>query len=188
MKELSLHILDIIQNSIKAKPRKIKLIIQEKEDDNRLTIIVEDDGIGMDKMLLERVCDPFTTTRKTRRVGLGISLLKAAAERCQGDFSISSELGKGTKVIANFQYDHIDRAPLGNIAETIVSVILSLDDIDFIYQHKYNQRMFLLDTREIKRVLGAEVSIVQMEVIQWIKEYVEKGLKNLYGGVEGENH
>ena len=70
----------------------------------------------------------------------------------------------------------------------IVSVILSLDDIDFIYQHEYNQRMFLLDTREIKRVLGAEVSIVQMEVIQWIKEYVEKGLKNLYGGVEGENH
>lgn len=185
MKELSLHILDIIQNSIKAQAKMIKLFIHEDEANNSLTIIVEDDGIGMNKELLARVCDPFTTTRTTRRVGLGISLLKAAAERCQGDFNIYSQLGKGTKVIANFQYDHIDRAPLGNITETIISILLSLDNIGFLYQHRYNQREFLLDTREIKNILGDEVSILQNEVILWIKDYIKENFKKIYGGVKG---
>lgn len=185
MKEISLHILDIVQNSISAKASIIKLIVLESTIENKLIVIIEDDGKGMDKEFLKTVSDPFITTRTTRKVGLGISLLKASAERCQGNFMIDSEIGIGTKVKASFQYDHIDRAPLGNMAETIVSIILSLgENTELIYFHRYNHQEFTFDTREIKKILGNEVSIFQSEVVDWIKDYVKEGLKNLYGGVE----
>lgn len=185
MKEISLHILDIVQNSISAKAKIVRLEVLENTIENKLIVVIEDDGKGMDKEFLKRVTDPFITTRTTRKVGLGISLLKASAERCQGDFTIESEKGIGTKVWASFQYDHIDRAPLGNMAETIVSIILSLgQETELIYFHGYNHKEFTFNTREIKKVLGNEVSIFQSEVVDWIKDYVKEGLKNLYGGVK----
>mgnify|MGYP000906037967 CR=1 FL=1 len=184
MKEISLHILDIVQNSIKAKASLIQLKVLENTFKNQLIITIEDDGKGMDKEFLEKVTSPFITTRTTRKVGLGISLLKAAAERCGGRFQIDSSIGIGTKVEACFQYNHIDRAPLGNMVETLISIILSLgNNTELIYFHSYNDGEFNFDTREIRDILGDKVLITEGEVLDWIRNYMEEGLKKIYGGV-----
>lgn len=179
MKELSLHILDIIQNSISANASLIKVIIQEEDAVDKLSIKITDNGIGMDQEMLEKVTDPFTTTRKSRKVGLGISLFKAAAERCNGIFSIQSIRGEGTIVLATFQRSHIDRAPLGNMAETIATCIHGNEYIEYYYAHTYNKKNFTFDTKEIKKIIG-EVPIISVEVITWIKEYIQEGLNELY--------
>jgi histidine kinase/DNA gyrase B/HSP90-like ATPase len=183
MKELSLHILDIVQNSIDAKAKTVTVKVLEKVKKNILDIIIEDDGIGMEEELLKKVCDPFTTTRNTRKVGLGISLFKAAAEQCNGKFTISSKKGVGTKVEASFQYDHIDRVPLGNMGDTITSIILSLRDTELIYIHFYDDNKFQMETREVKNILGNDIPLHESEVIAWIKNYINEGIMNLYGGV-----
>src|SRR5699024_6349238 len=157
MKEVSLHILDVVQNSIHAHPSLITLKIVENTIKNQLIIIIEDDGIGMDKEMQDKVLNPFFTTRKTRKVGLGLPLLQAAAQACGGDLVITSEKSQGTILQVNFQYDHIDRSPLGNMTDTIISIILSLGEIDLVYSHQYNQNEFVLDTREIRKVLGQNI-------------------------------
>ncbi|AOT72740.1 ATP-binding protein [Geosporobacter ferrireducens] len=179
MKELSLHILDIIQNSISANASLIKIIIEEDDSMDKFSIKITDDGIGMDREMLEKVTDPFITTRKSRRVGLGISLFKAAAERCNGSFSIESVKGEGTTVLAVFQRSHIDRAPLGNMAETIATCIHGNEYIEYYYKHIYNKEIFTFDTKEIKKITG-ELPIIAVEVITWIKDYIQEGLNELY--------
>ncbi|MGV8147317.1 MAG: ATP-binding protein [Alkaliphilus sp.] len=179
MKELSLHILDIIENSIKAEATLIKLKINESTEKNLLTIEIKDNGKGMDKEMLSKVLDPFVTTRTTRRVGLGLSLTKAAANQCDGDLVIDSIENEGTNVVIIFQYDHIDRAPIGNMADTIVSMILSNENINYEYIHKVNDKGFIFNTKEIKESL-AGVSITEVDIIAWVKEFVEEGIENLY--------
>ncbi len=179
MKELSLHILDIIQNSISANASLITIGIEEGDEKDILSIEITDDGIGMDREMLEKVTDPFITSRKSRRVGLGIPLFKAAAERCNGYFSIDSTEGQGTTVLAAFQKSHIDRAPLGNIAESIATCIHGNEKIDYYYKHTYNEEIFIFDTKEIRNVIG-EIPIISIEVITWIKKYIEDGLNELY--------
>ncbi|TCO79998.1 ATP-binding protein [Marinisporobacter balticus] len=178
MKELSLHILDIVQNSITAKATLIKIMIDENEKKNAMTIEIIDNGIGMSKELVQKVTNPFVTTRTTRKVGLGISLFKAAAERCNGKFYIDSALGKGTKIYASFEKNHIDRAPIGNMAETIISMIISNEKIDYLYVHWLNDHKFVVDTREVKKILG-DVPLNNTEVIDWIKHYLIEGLMHL---------
>ena len=113
MKELSLHILDIVQNSVKAKATEIKIDIIESPEKNLLEISIADNGCGMSKDFLERVRDPFATTRTTRKVGMGISLFEAAAQQCGGHLAIDSELGKGTTLYVCFELDNIDRVNIG---------------------------------------------------------------------------
>lgn len=182
MRELSLHILDIVQNSISANASVIHIDIDEDTDKDILYFSIKDDGKGMDRELLKTVSDPFATTRTTRKVGLGISLLKAAAECCDGGIKITSELGKGTEVEAWFQYSHIDRAPLGDMVQTMLTLIVSNPSIDFVYHHRVMEKHFDFDTREIKKVLDG-VGIDTAEVIAWLKEYLTEGIKSLYGGV-----
>ena len=155
MNELSLHILDICQNSIKADATLIKIIINEQAVENLYEILIEDNGCGMNPKTLSGVADPFFTTRTTRKVGLGISLFKMAAEMADGSFSIHSVENHGTSIKAIFTNDHLDRAPLGNIAETISILVLNDADIDIYYEHKYNKYSFIFDTREVKKVLDA---------------------------------
>ena len=183
MKELSLHILDIVQNSISACADFIRIDVAVDIEADLLVFTIEDNGKGMDAQLLKTVSDPFATTRTTRKVGLGISLLKAAAEGCDGGLEISSVQGKGTKVKAWFAYGHIDRAPLGDMVETIVSLVACNPAIDFVYRHSMGEKPFEFDTCEIKKVLG-EVSINNIEVISWIRDYCREGIESLYGGVE----
>ncbi|MCD5415208.1 MAG: ATP-binding protein [Clostridiales bacterium] len=179
MKELSLHILDIIENSISAEATIIKLRIYEDIKDNLLTIEIDDNGKGMSKEMLYKVLDPFVTSRTTRRVGLGLSLTKQAANQCDGDLVIDSKENEGTNVTITFQYDHIDRAPIGDMADTVVSMILTNDNIDYEYLHKVNDKEFIFSTEEIKKLL-AGVSITEVDIIAWVKEYVEEGIENLH--------
>lgn len=181
MKELSLHILDIVQNSIAAKASLITINIVEDLTTDIFSIEVIDNGHGMDKELAERIKDPFITGRKTRKVGLGVPLLYKACTRCQGDLEIQSDKGKGTKVIAWFKHSHIDRAPLGNMVDTIIAIVIGNPEIDLIYNHKINENEFNFDTREIKSVLG-EVPINEPQVISWIKGFLEEGFNSLNGG------
>lgn len=187
MKDLSLHILDLSQNSVAAGASLIEISVIEDTKNDRLTICIEDNGKGMDKDLLEKVKDPFVTTRTTRKIGLGIPLMQAACRRCEGDLSIESQKNVGTKLTATFKRSHIDRAPLGNIAETMLSLILAgcseSSIIDFVYRHVMDQKEFCMDTREIRRMLGSEISLAEPDVLMWIKDYINDGMENLRGGV-----
>ena len=180
MRELSLHILDIAQNSIKAEAECLRIVVIEDLESDKLTIKIKDDGTGMDSETVSRVIDPFYTTRTTRKVGLGIPLFKTSAEQCDGFFDIKSHLGGGTEIIAVFKHSHIDRVPLGNMPDTIVTIINACDHIDLVYTHTYNGLTFTLNTREIKKLLDG-VPISNLDVIKWLREYITEGLNEIMG-------
>lgn len=178
MRELSLHILDIIQNSIAAEADLIKLNITEDHEADQLVIEIIDNGLGMDQATQENVVDPFVTSRTTREVGLGLPLFKEAAEQCAGKFELNSTVGEGTELKAVFQHSHIDRAPLGDIRGTIISFLVSNPDIDLVYHHQVDDEDFIFDTREVKENLG-ELKINSPDVIAWLKEYLTEGLRKI---------
>ncbi len=178
MKELSLHILDIAKNSVKAKADKVRITVEENEEKNLLSIVIEDNGCGMSEEFLKTVKDPFSTTRTTRKVGMGIPLFEAAAVQCGGGLDISSKVGQGTKVDVRFELNNIDRAPLGDMAGTMTTLISGSPDINFIYTHIKNGKTFKLDTSELKEILG-EVPLDVPEVIMWIDGYIKEGLLDL---------
>ncbi len=179
MKELSLHILDIVQNSIAAEGKIVELSVVEDVKGDILSFTVKDDGKGMSPEMVKAVENPFVTGRTTRRVGLGIPLLKNAAENTGGSISIESEVGKGTEISASFTYSSIDRQPLGNMAETMLGLITSYEDVDFVYTHKVNDNEFSLDTRDMKEVLGG-ISFKEPEVLLWLSEYLKENEAALY--------
>lgn len=182
MKELSLHILDIVQNSINAAASLITIIIAEDTSKDTLEISVEDNGQDMNSEIVEKVKDPFYTSRSTRKIGLGIPLFLAASERCGGRLDIKSEPGKGTRVTAYFVHSHIDRAPLGNMWDTLAGLVTCNQDIDFKYIHKYNNKLFEFDTIEIKKLLDG-VPVNSPGVYNWIRDYIKQGINELYGGI-----
>lgn len=151
MEDLSLHILDIVENSITACAKKIEIKIIEEKKKDLLTIEIIDDGKGMDEGALKNVLDPFFTTRKTRKVGLGLPLLAQSAEESGGSIKIESKPGQGTKVKATFGYSHIDRRPLGDIYESLKVLIVANPDINFIYEYQKNDVNYHLDTKGIKK-------------------------------------
>jgi signal transduction histidine kinase len=136
MEDLSLHILDIAENAIRANAKKIMIEISEDESKDRLTVSIEDDGEGMDKETARRVVDPFFTTKNGKRVGLGLALLSQAAQETGGDLRIDSEQGSGTRVTAIFKFSHPDMKPMGNILETMAALIVGNPSIRFIYDYK----------------------------------------------------
>lgn len=178
MKELSLHILDLAENSAAADAKKITISVDENTAENSIEIKIKDDGKGVSAEMLNKMIDPFVTTRTTRRVGMGLSLFKAAAERCEGAFFVSSELGKGTVVTASFQLNHIDRAPVGDMASTIISLIAGYPEIDIVYTHMYDGNEFVFDTCEI-RVELEEIPLNEPTVLQHLKHAINNELNNL---------
>jgi len=148
MEDLSLHILDIAENSISASAKRIEIRINENQAKDLLTIEIKDDGKGMDEQTLQKVLDPFFTTRKTRKVGLGLSLLAQAARESDGKIELSSAPGKGTTVKAVFCLSHLDCKPIGDIHETIRTLLAGHPGIDFLYEHKKNNSLYCFDTRE----------------------------------------
>lgn len=178
MNELSLHILDIVQNSIKANATLVEIIIDENTSNNTFTIIIKDDGLGMNEQTLSSVSDPFFTTRTTRKVGLGVSLFKMACELTEGSFIIESKEYVGTTITAVFTNDHIDRAPLGDIEETLTILILNDKNIDIYYKHIYQSKEYVFDTREIKQVLEG-IPLDNYEIIMWIKNNIKEGIYTL---------
>lgn len=178
MNELSLHILDIVQNSIRANASLVQIIIDEQLKNNIYSIKIHDDGHGMNAKTLSNVSDPFYTSRTTRKVGMGVSLFKMACELTEGGFTIDSEEGIGTTVTATFTNDHIDRAPLGEIEESLCILILNDKDIDILYKHTIENKEFVFDTREVKQVLEG-IPLNNFDVIMWIKNNIKEGINTL---------
>ena len=178
MKELSLHILDIVTNSINAKSSLIKIKIIENTREGFLKIIIKDNGTGIKSDDIDKIQSPFYTTRKVRNVGLGLPFLKLAAESCEGKFNIKSEENEGTEVTAVFKRSHIDRAPLGKIEETILTILNFSEKFDLIYMHEINSSKFCFNTREVKSVLE-EDSIKDPKVLIWIREYIKENIEDI---------
>lgn len=149
MEDMSLHILDVAENSISSSAKRIEIRIDEDPDKDVLTIEIKDDGQGMDEQALQKALDPFFTTRTTRRVGLGLPLLAQAARETDGKIELDSGPGRGTTVRATFGYSHPDRKPMGDILETIRTLVMGHPEIDFLFEHKKNGSVYRFDTREI---------------------------------------
>lgn len=181
MEDLSLHILDIVQNSISAMAKAIRIAMKEDDLNDRLTVVVEDNGRGMDEETVKKVVDPFYTTRATRKVGLGVPLLSAVAEVCGGSLRINSQFGKGTILEVWFPLSHIDRPPLGNMADTIITLIVCNPDVDFIYEHITPRGKFEFDTRLIRREVP-NISLGEQDILDWIRSYLSEGLNEISGG------
>ncbi len=176
MRDLSMHVLDIAQNSIKA-GAKLVMVTFEKDSRGVLTFAVRDDGCGMPRDFLERVTDPFTTTRTTRKVGLGIPMLKQSAEMGGGEFGIESEVGLGTYIHASFDTHNIDCIPLGDICDSLLTlVVLNPEHPEFLFQATSPVSEALFDTRQLRQVLGG-IPLNEPDIIAWMKESIEEEFK-----------
>jgi anti-sigma regulatory factor (Ser/Thr protein kinase) len=176
MQDLSLHILDIAENSINASAKNIDIRIVEDTKKDMLTIEIIDDGKGMNSEFKDKVIDPFTTTRTTRKVGLGIPLLKAASEIAGGRLTIESAPGTGTIVTATFQLSHIDRKPVGSMADTILTLAAGNPEINIRYIHKRNGKEFVFDTKNfLKNSNGSSKNISQ--ALSEMKKYLKENSK-----------
>ena len=169
MKEIALYTLDIAQNSITAQARRLDITLTE--EGKTITLSIRDDGTGMAPELLARVSDPFTTTRTTRSMGLGLPLLRLAAEQT---LSIESALGVGTAVTAVFVASHIDCPPVGDMAGTITLLIQGAPELELHYTHRRGDALARLDTKELRALLGPELSLAEPELILWIRDYLQE--------------
>lgn len=170
MKDLSLFALDIAQNSVTAGCR--TLVLEVWEGDGLLVLTVSDDGCGMSPELLSRVTDPFTTTRTTRKTGMGLPLLRMAAELTGGTLTVESAEGRGTRVTARFYAQHIDCVPLGDMGDTLS--LLLYPEIKLSYTHTTPSGQFHVDTDEMKAMLGPGISPAEPEVALWLQDYVRE--------------
>lgn len=172
MPEISLNILDVAENSVRAGAADIEIAVSVQTAEDMLKVVIKDNGCGMSLKQVQQVQDPFYTTRTTRKVGLGVPFFKLAAESTDGSFRIVSEEGKGTTVEAVFGLSHIDRMPLGDITATIHTLVVFHEDIHFTYTYTYDENRFVLDTDEIRAIVGKDVSFGEQEISNFIKEYL----------------
>ena len=178
MEDLSLHILDIVENSVAAGAKAVGIMVCEEKKHDLLSIEITDNAKGMSKVTLKKATDPFFTTKRTRRVGLGLSLLQQAAKMANGKLFIESKKGEGTTVRVNFQYSHIDRKPLGDIAQTMEILVIGNPSVDFHYEYQRNDLKSILDTRKIKeRLSGTPIS--SPKGIEIIRESLKKTERHL---------
>lgn len=182
MRELSLNVMDVAQNSVRAQASLVRITVSESDKDDRLMISIEDNGCGMTEEQVSQVIDPFFTTRTTRKVGLGVPLFKLSAEQTGGSFDIKSKPGEGTLTEASYIKSHVDMTPLGDINSTVEILIRCNPDIDFVFTRSTDSGSFTLDTRELREVLG-DVSLDTPDVLEWIKQYLEEQTQIILGGV-----
>ncbi len=177
MNELSLYILDLVQNSIRAGAKLVEVVISFDTQKDLLVIEIRDDGCGMDAELLNRVTSPFTTTRTTRKVGLGLPMIKQQCEMTGGEFFIESAPGKGTLLRLSFTASHMDLPPMGDLSGTMVSLITAASqDTDYVLKYSKDKNEFEFDTRQIKETLGNDVPLSTPEVLSWIGDYINEGI------------
>jgi hypothetical protein len=181
MHELSLHVLDLVENSTGAGADRVTVTVEEDPYRDEMRICIEDNGRGMDSAMVSRIRDPFVTTRTTRKVGLGLSLMDMTTRMCDGNLRIESALGVGTTVDATWRLSHLDRPPLGNMAATLKTILIMNPDIHFLYCHTVGERSFILDSGEISKALG-DLPLTQPEVLEWLDGYLKENLSILYGG------
>jgi len=178
MKEIALHIMDIAQNSVRAKATEIGITIEECLAENILSVTITDNGSGMSEEVVKKAVDPFYTSRTTRKVGMGLPLLKMNAEMSGGSLKISSEPGKGTEVKATFLHDHIDRPPMGDLGGTIALLMSGNPDIDFFFRYSYGEKEWDLSTPDLKDALG-ETSVNDLKVVKYLKEMINENINEL---------
>lgn len=179
MRELSLNILDIAQNSISAGASLTEILVKENTAEKTLLIGIYDNGKGMSEEQVKNVQDPFFTTRTTRKVGMGIPLFKLAAEQTGGSFKITSELGAGTRVDALFKTDSIDFTPLGDIEATVSTIVSMNEDKDFVYTRSVDEKEFVFKSADIKKILDG-VPLSEPSVINWIEDYIRENTEQLF--------
>lgn len=191
MRELSMHILDMLENALEAGATQVELSIVEDLQADRLEIVVRDNGRGMDTATARQALDPFFTTRTTRHVGLGLPLFAAAARRCDGDLALESAPNQGTTVRTTFRHSHLDRAPLGNMTDTLLAFLLGfssgqrqgaapMDAPRFTYRHQVDGKVFELDTAAIQAELG-DIPLTHPRVREWLHDYIAEGEAELTG-------
>ena len=191
MKELSLNILDIAQNSVKAGAKRIEISLERSG--SWLTIAITDDGSGMSPEFSAAATDPFTTTRTTRKVGMGLPLFKLAAEQTGGTFSLVSHQAAfegdshGTSVRASFDTSHVDCEPLGDVASTVTTLIQGNPELDFTYRYRTEEGQKLLSTAEMRQMLGGDVPLNAPDVLAWVKAFLEDGELEPFEPEEKEN-
>lgn len=186
MRELSLNVMDIVQNSISAGADLIKIDVCENQKTDSLVIKISDNGCGMNENQVKSVFSPFFTTCTTRKVGLGIPLFKMEAEMTGGNLKIDSEKDVGTVVTAEFVPSHIDMIPLGDINSTVILLIACNEDRNFVFRHKIDSREFTLDTKKLRSVLGDGVKLNSKDVIDWIKGYLGEQTQIIKGEISDE--
>lgn len=178
MNELALYILDLTQNSISAGASRVEISIRLSHEDDSLQIDLLDDGCGMSSEFIEKVTSPFTTTRKTRKVGLGIPMIKQLCEMCDGAFQIESEPGKGTCLRLRFRLSHVDLPPMGDLAQTMTALVIgSPEKPDFRLFYSEGAQPYQFDTAAVRQILGSDVPLNTPDVLMWIKADIEEGLK-----------
>jgi len=178
MKTLADHILDIVQNSVRANATLIEIMVEEDKKNDLCVLKITDNGCGMNKEILEQATNPFFTTRKTRKVGLGLSLLKQNAEMANGRFNIRSEINKETEVEATFQHSHFDRPELGEIWDTFYLTMLGNKNVEFIYSHKTNKGSFKISSAEIRKNTEG-VSLQHPEIREAITDLIKNNIANI---------
>lgn len=181
MHELSLHILDLVENSTAAGADIVSVTVEEDSRRDEMRIRIADNGKGMDATMVAKVIDPFVTSRTTRKVGLGLPLMDMTTRMCGGGLSIESTIGSGTVVKAVWKLKHLDRPPLGNIRVTLKTILVLNPQILFRYEHKVDDCCFSIDSAEIRSALG-DLPLTQPEVLNWLDEYLKSNLSMLYGG------
>jgi hypothetical protein len=175
VRELALHLLDIAENSVSAQAQNITITVEESTSANRLRMSVEDDGVGMTPEMAARAVDPFVTSRSTRKVGLGLPFLKQAAEACNGFLQIHSVPGKGTLVEVEFQLDHIDRMPLGDLAGTFLSLMIANPEINWVFNYRVDDRHFEFESAPIVKELDG-ISLCEPAVLAYLRELLQTGV------------
>ena len=182
MRELALNVLDIAENSLRAGAKLVKITLAADFAADTMSIEIGDDGCGMSEEMLAAVCDPFTTTRTTRKVGMGVPLFKYSAESAGGSFSLRSRVGEGTCVTATYKISHVDRMPLGDFGGVALQLVTMNPQTDFLFTVRCGEREGVLDTREVKEILGEDIPLGAPEVRAFLKEYIQENLVSIYGG------
>lgn len=178
MNDLSMHILDIVQNSISAGATRVTLTVDEAPGADLLTIVIGDNGKGMTPEQVSRLSDPFFTSRTTRKVGMGIPLLMDSARQSGGDVRIESEQGKGTEVTAVFGYSNIDRPPLGDVANALMLLVSSNPALDFLFTYRYNGEEYLFDTVDVREILGDD-ALKDLTIIRNLEEMIKDNMREI---------
>jgi hypothetical protein len=178
VKDLSYHILDIVQNSLNAGARRVEVELWEETKTGGLTMKINDNGKGMNEDILNRITDPFFTSSVTKKVGLGLPLLKQNTELTGGSCSVESTPGEGTRVTAVFNSKHIDMIPTGDLALTIKTLIASNPERDFFFTYKRDEEGFAVDTAEIRSQLEG-VSLASREVLDYISAFIRDNMKSM---------
>jgi len=178
MKNIALHILDLVENSVRAKAKKVQVSITEELESDRYLLTIEDDGEGMEEEMVKKATGPFYTSRSTRKVGMGLPLIQLNAERTGGSFLLKSKPGKGTTLEACFVLSHIDRLPLGEIDDVLVILATGIPFIRLIYKHKTDSGIYCFDTERISEIVG-DLQECNMEIRKFLREMIAENLKKI---------